>query len=117
MSVPPLGVGMGRESLWEVEPAGALAEVADLRLQALSLKLTRYRVPIHIVFISSRLKEIQCSYSSLTPLQVAKDQVDPFVQAVRYNIALKSLPGFQDEPIAFGPLREPYIPYLFFQVV
>ena len=111
-SVESLRVWLCEEHLREVVLGGALAEVADLRLNALPLKFGMHGVPINILRIGRWLEQVVGEAGTLSSLQVAKDQVNPLVQVGGGVVALKGLPVLQDEILrTLGPRGQTHITY------
>ena len=111
-SVEPLRVWLCEEHLREVVLGGTLAEVADLRLNALPLKFGMHGVPINILRIGRWLEQVVGEAGTLSSLQVAKDQVNPLVQVGGGVVALKGLPVLQDEILrTLGPWGQTHITY------
>lgn len=89
------------ELLW------ALTKVFDLGGQCIDLEGVGELGEVHVLLQGVRLKEIIRELRTIASLQVAEDQIDPFMEVGTHMVAFKRISILHDEVlVAWGPSRQ-----------
>lgn len=89
------------ELLW------ALAKISNLGGQCIDLEGVGELAEVHVLLQGVWLEKIIRELRTITSLQVAKDQIDPFVEVGTHMVAFKRISILHDEVlVAWGPSRQ-----------